>query len=130
MKPVIRFTSLPFVGDMVGVVSGVVQQAPDNYKIALYIKVNRGWWNKPMFSRRDTFITKKGTFSNKTVTGGLDQKATSIIAFLVPKNFQIPTAYYAPYLPDSLYRDAAAWAEVYRRTKKGLNEGLGYTFKS
>jgi hypothetical protein len=80
----------------------------------MYIKVNRGWWNKPMFSKAVTPINKSGEFQNPTVTGGLDYNATHIAVFLIHKKYTPPVAHGLFKLPIELYANSITYVDILR----------------
>ncbi len=57
-----------------------------DHQVILYIKVNGGWWVKPYLNQPATSISADGTWSIDYTTGGVDQTATEIRAYLVPTN--------------------------------------------
>jgi hypothetical protein len=96
--------SVPAYGQMgraKGVVNGL---APGNYhkfRIATYIHVN-SWWTKPTFAYPTVSISKKGLWSANITTGGVDEHADEIRAYLIPKNIEPPICSDDQYLPTSL----------------------------
>lgn len=85
----IEFTYVPpfeSFDDLQGSVSGV---DPDDYKVAVYINVS-GWWTKPYSGQPLTAINGDGSWSCDITTGGIDECATEIIAFLVPNGYDPP----------------------------------------
>src|ERR1035438_2533954 len=57
---------------------------PASYVIATFIYVVGSWWPKPYADQPTVAINPDGTASIKIVTGGTDQDATEIEAFLIP----------------------------------------------
>jgi hypothetical protein len=82
-------------------VSGV---NPAEYRVAVYIQVEGGWWTKPNFANPLTIIEPDSSWTCDITTGGLDQNATRISAFLVPQLYHPPLMDGAPLLPDTLYQ--------------------------
>ena len=85
----IEFTYVPpfeSYENLQGVVSGV---EPDDYKVAVYINVS-GWWTKPSMAQPLTAINSDRSWNCDITTGGIDQCATEIIAFLVPNGYDPP----------------------------------------
>jgi len=65
-----------------GVVKGVL---PQDYKVAIYIKINGSCWTKPTFAEPLTEIDCDGTFRCNIFTGGAnDKKASEVCAYLLP----------------------------------------------
>ena len=82
--PSVRFTSVPPFGSMRnlrGRVRGVPRAA---YRVAVYIRVNGGWWTKPSFAEPLTRLRPGGRWRCDITTGGHDEDATEIAAFVVP----------------------------------------------
>lgn len=108
--PIIEFTFVPPYGsslDLKGKVSHVV---PAAYHVAVYIRVGAGWWTKPYWSRPATPISADGTWSCDITTGGFDQRATEIVAFLIPATYSPPLASGQATLPAGI--EAAAVARI------------------
>jgi hypothetical protein len=84
---------------------------PTAYKIALFIFVEEagGWYTKP--TRRDSLThidPATGTWRTSITTGGIDQYATRIIAFLVPNGTAVQVCEPCSTLPPVLFRNAYA----------------------
>jgi hypothetical protein len=84
-----------------------------DYQVAVYIEVG-GWWNKPYWNRPLAPIQSDGRWQCDITTGGVDEQATRIVAFLVPKGFQPPLLSGSATLPAVLAETALARAEVSR----------------
>jgi len=84
-----------------------------DYKIAVYIYVS-GWWTKPTFANPITEMNPDGTWWCNIVTGGLDDQATRIAAFLIPSDYRPPRMEGHADLPSDLYQRAATHAIVER----------------
>jgi exo-beta-1,3-glucanase (GH17 family) len=100
--PQISFTAVPPIhsttDDLLhGQVSHV---APASYRVAVYIFVGGGWWTKPTFANPTTTIDPDGTWVCDIVTGGNDQDATKIHAFLIASDYTPPQGNGQPSLPD------------------------------
>ncbi len=104
VNPSVQFTFVPEWGTM-GLLHGKVYNTTINdHGVAVYIFVeeaNGGWWTKPTASNPVTPIQPDSSFITSFITGGLDQFATRIIAFLVPLSFSPPVLLGAA-LPGSL----------------------------
>lgn len=126
--PSVQFTSVPpyrSFEDLEGSAAGVVF---DDYRVAVYIFVS-GWWNKPYQDAPLTVINPDGTWVCDITTGGIDEYATRIAAFLVPKTFPPPVVSGEDALPDELYANAAAWVIHDRPVEYRLIQFAGYTWK-
>lgn len=87
-----RFSYLPpyptHSGDYLeGKIEGV---APSDCCVAVYIKVGDNWWTKPTYESPLTSINEDGTWKCNIVTGGYDEYASSVAAFLLPVGSEAP----------------------------------------
>lgn len=114
LKPSIEFTSVPLYGsfeNLKGLIKGV---NPADYKIAVYIYVDNSWWTKPYWDNPLTLINKDGSFTCDITTGGIDQYATKIKAYLLPKDYHPPVASGQSSLPSEIENKALAVKEAVR----------------
>lgn len=90
----ICFTGLPPYGTVDGFVSGqVMHVAPANCKVVIIIHVpGAGYWSKPTFDAPATAVQPDGSWRCDIVTGGYDECADQIIAYLVPADYDPPLA--------------------------------------
>jgi hypothetical protein len=86
----IDFTYVPAYGSYDHVWGKVCGVNPADYKVAAYIYVAGKWWTKPYWDTPLTPINGDGTFRFDYTTGGIDEQATKIIAFLVPNGLTPP----------------------------------------
>lgn len=84
------------------------------HKLAVFIRVGAGWWTKPHWNRPLTLINDDGSWSSDIVTGGTDQEANAIAAFLVPVGHDPPLLRGDPMLYDELCEKADAYVKVER----------------
>lgn len=80
-----QFTSVPPIGsdeNVKGKTCGVVNL---DYNIVLYIKVGGTWWIKPYSNSPYTAIAPDGSWEIDYTTGGIDEQATVLRAYLLPK---------------------------------------------
>ena len=84
----ITITNVAPLGEM-GKVSGVVGAGIKNYKVAVLISVYGSWWTKPYFSKPLTSIGS-GKWSTIFTTGGIDEDAEEVRAYLIPKGVTPP----------------------------------------
>ena len=91
--PAIVFDSVPPLSSYADLQGRALNIAPDDYRIAVFIYV-AGWWTKPYWheSQRLVPIRPDGTWTCDITTGGNDQTATRIAAFLVPAGYMPPIA--------------------------------------
>ncbi|MCW5851908.1 MAG: hypothetical protein KIT87_17680, partial [Anaerolineae bacterium] len=112
--PKLYFTYVPPYGSFEDLWGGVDCVQPANYKVAVYILVNGGWWTKPTFAEPLTPIRADGTWTADITTGGNDQNATRIAAFLVPNGYTPPPMNGGPDLPIVLYQTAVDYIDLPR----------------
>lgn len=95
--PRIAFSSVPSIGST-DVLTGRVRNAdPELYRVVVFIEVDGIWWVKPYWAQPLTDIAADGTWTCDIVTGGHDQDATAIEAFVVRSTIQLPSQ---PWWPD------------------------------
>jgi hypothetical protein len=64
---------------------------PADYKVCPYIRVEGGWWTKPSFDTPCVQIDPvNGTWAADITTGGQDEYALEIVAFLLPRAVNPP----------------------------------------
>jgi hypothetical protein len=98
--PSISFTNVPPKGSFSNL-RGVVRFAvPADHRVIVYIKVS-SWWVKPYFNSPLTRIADDGSWETDITTGGVDQTATEIAAFLVTKE-HVPNTGVSNNLPISV----------------------------
>jgi len=112
----IKFTSVPEYGSFDDLQGRVVCIEPvqfDKYRIVIYIKVGGGWWIKPDTAHKLTLIRIDGSWTADITTGGIDQNATEIVAFLVPSSYDPPALLGNKELPKELDENAITkeWVE-------------------
>jgi len=112
--PAIEFTSVPSYGTS-GILKGLIRHVnASDYSVAIYIKVGGGWWTKPYWNQPLTAIKSDGSWSCAIVTGGNDQNATQIIAYLIPKGYEPPLLNGDSSLPAVLNSNSVARVSVNR----------------
>jgi hypothetical protein len=134
--PKITFTSVPpfgkkppFTGPSEYTLYGRVDCInPAAYVVIVYIYPG-SWWIKPSFANPKTPINEDRTWSTRIRTGGIDERATQIAAFVVPKGFDPPLLGGNAELPDVLFENAVAYLiqDRYRTIKFS---GLTWNVKS
>lgn len=111
--PRLELTYVPPYGSFAnlrGKASGV---DPAAHKVAVYIYVN-GWWTKPYWEAPLTPLRPDGSFECDITTGGHDEFATRIVAYLVPNGYMPPLLAGEAELPAELETHALAKAEATR----------------
>jgi hypothetical protein len=81
---------IPAYGSNENLNGHIICVRPQDYKVAVYIKVNGGWWTKPTFDNSLTPIRDDGTWTTDITTGGSDHNATDIVACLLPNGDNPP----------------------------------------
>lgn len=108
--PSIEFTSVPAYGSFDNIRGRVRNVLPNDAKVVVFIYVVGRWWPKPYANTPFTPIRADGTFECDITTGGVDQLATEIRAYLVRKDYdnqlQLP--------PDPVTADVWAMASATR----------------
>ncbi len=125
-SPEIFLDVVPPVGSYENLRGHVACVKPADYRVAVYIKVS-GWWSKPYFDSPLTPIQSDGAWVTDITTGGSDQLATDIAAFLVPQGYSPPQMSGGAVLPDELYTNAQAYTSADRGAQRTLTFS-GYTW--
>ena len=103
-QPQIEFTSVPAYGSSSDLEGRVRNVDPDSFRVAVYIfPEGAGWWVKPTFPQPCTDIRPDSFWTADITTGGADNYAMRICAFLIPESSDCPLAGGLCYLPDTLY---------------------------
>lgn len=84
----------------------------DDLVLAVYIKVQDSWWTKPYWAYPLTTIQQDCTWQCEIVTGGYDEFATEIAAYLLPAGIDPPSCGACDELPD--IPETLAFASVER----------------
>jgi exo-beta-1,3-glucanase (GH17 family) len=112
--PAIELAYVPPYGSTDDLAGRVRHVKPADHRVAVYIQVNGLWWTKPFQNQPLTEIWPNGTWQTDITTGGIDEQASKIAAFLVPKGYDPPVLLGAPGLPQPLYQNSVAWTETTR----------------
>jgi exo-beta-1,3-glucanase (GH17 family) len=109
--PTIELTCVPPYGSKEFLQGQVWRVRPDDFKVAVYIYIAQlnGWWSKPTFDQKLTTINCDGSWAANIVTGGIDERATMLVAFLVPNGYVPWEANWARELRTELDSVAIAW---------------------
>jgi len=91
LHPSILFTDIPSFNNYIKDLKGkVVNVSPDNFKIVVFIFVSDyGWRIKPYPDEPYTYINNDGSWQCDITTEAYDHQATTIKAYLLPKDFQL-----------------------------------------
>ncbi|MDR4468965.1 MAG: glycosyl hydrolase family 17 protein [Nitrospira sp.] len=112
-SPTINFVQIPKYGTFTDLTGQVLHVDPSAYRVAVYIYVS-GWWTKPTFANPLTTIQIDGSWTADITTGGIDQNATRIAAFVVPKDYVPPLLSGDATFPSALTQAAVASREIAR----------------
>jgi exo-beta-1,3-glucanase (GH17 family) len=111
--PTIEFTFVPAYGSFDNLKGKVLHVRPDDYRVAVYIKVGNGWWTKPYWNNPLTRINRDGSWTCDITTGGIDHRATVIVAYLVRADYDPPLGRGGA-LPAELDQNSVAKVEATR----------------
>lgn len=109
----IEFTYVPPLGNYQDLQGRVNCVEPASYKVAVYIYI-LGWWTKPYWNQPLTSIRNDKGWTTDITTGGTDQCAVKIAAFLIPNGYNPPLISGGSELPPELYTNAIAYVTVDR----------------
>jgi len=126
-SPVVELTYVPPYGSFEYLQGRVACVEPADYKIAVYIYVS-GWWTKPYWAWPLTPIQPDGIWACDITTGGVDQNATKIAAFLVPNGYDPPLMGGGQSLPSELEENSVASVTVEREPIYRTIKFSGYTW--
>lgn len=112
-EPGIEFTYIPPHGSFNNLKGKVTGVNPSDYRIAVYIYVS-GWWTKPYWNRPKTSISSNGSWICDITTGGNDEFATVIRAYLIKATYDPPLAPQVGLPPDPPTEDVLDMAEAIR----------------
>lgn len=113
--PSITISAVPpygVAGDARGSVAPCID--PADYRVAVYIRVGGGYWTKPYWSQPVTGVAADRSWCADISTGGIDELASEVLAFLIPAGYDPPLLYGASSLPAELYGRAHGYALAYR----------------
>jgi len=111
--PTLRFTYVPPYGSSDNLEGEELHVDPTTYKVVVYINVAGTWWVKPTFAQPLTPIQHDGSWITDITTGGVDETATQIAAFLVPDGYNPPLTPTGT-LPAELLQNSVAHVQVSR----------------
>ena len=112
--PSIEFTSVPPRGSSEDLKGQVWHALPIEYAVVVYIKVGGGWWTKPYWNNPLASIKYDGSWTCDITTGGVDEQATNIAAYLVPATYNPPLASGETSLPIEFEQKSVAKVNVSR----------------
>lgn len=113
--PIINFTYVPPIGSFDDLKGNILHASPSANAMTVYLRVGGVWWGpKPTFNNPLTFINGAGAWKCDITTGGSDDQADRIVAFLLPLTFPPPAVSGFGGLPPVLYQKALASKEVAR----------------
>lgn len=86
----ILFTYVPTIGSTCNLKGKVVNVNPADYRVVVYIYVGGAWWIKPYWNNPITVIQSDGSWECDITTGGVDEQATKIRAYLIIVGYSPP----------------------------------------
>jgi hypothetical protein len=110
----LEFTNVPAYGSSVNLTGIVRYVKTEHVRIAVYIRVHGGWWTKQYWDSPATPISPDGSFSVSITTGGQDEQANEIAAFVIPAEYYPPGVRGEAELPAELIQKSLARARVTR----------------
>lgn len=113
-NPTIEFTYVPPYGSFENLSGQIWHVRPSDYRVAVYIKVRGGWWTKPYWNTPLTVIRPDGSWTCDITTGGVDQEATAIVAYLAPNGYSPPLMSGGSTLPGEIEQNSVAKVETTR----------------
>lgn len=113
-NPAIIFSYVPSKGSDENLRGCVCNASPADHALAIYINVAGGYWTKPYWAYPLTFLKDDGSWECDITTGGIDERATEIVAYLVPQGYDPPLMRGGLTLPAVLDSVAVAKARVTR----------------
>lgn len=113
-KPTIQLSNVPARGSFTDLFGRVQHVSPCQCQVAVYIRVNNLWYTKPFNNAPLTSLALDGTWRADITTGGVDERASDIAAFLVPISYLPPIMYGSLSLPDELQSRSLASVTVNR----------------
>lgn len=127
-QPGISLTTVPAYGSFADLQGAATCVTPADYAVAVYIYV-AGWWTKPSFAAPLTPLNADLTWSTDITTGGVDETAIEIAAFLVPGDFTPPLLAGDAPLPESLFDNAVAYTHASRSRRSLTFAGRSWHVK-
>lgn len=112
--PFIELTYVPPYGSFDDLRGRVLHVSPADHRVVVYIRVGGGWWIKPYLNAPKTLIRPDGTWTTDITTGGVDQDANAIAAFLIPATYDPPLSTGQGTLPAALNTNALASVTITR----------------
>jgi hypothetical protein len=112
--PLINFTYVPVFGSFDNLNGKVENIKISDFNIVVYIKVSGSWWTKPTSINPITEINNDGTWECDITSGGIDEQATEIVAYLIKKDYSPPILNGSSGIPDELERNSVAKAQKIR----------------
>lgn len=108
--PSIYFTNVPPKGAWGVSVSGCVKNVNQGqFYVTVFIRVDGRWWVKPFYNAMKTHFNDSGYWSARITTGGIDDEADMIRAYLLPTSFEPSSS-----ISDGYEENAVAQVEVSR----------------
>lgn len=113
--PAVELTFVPPRASMQDLRGRVLHLRPADHAVAVYIRVAGNWWMKPTLAQPKTVVLPDGSWVCDITTGGIDEQADAIAAFVIPKESAVPVALGTTTVPSVLNSIAVASVQVSRR---------------
>jgi len=115
--PQVVITNLPAYGSFDNLQGIILDANPASNAVAALIYVpGYGWVSKPTCAQTLAALQSDASWSADITTGGSDQLATRVAAFLVKTNYSQPCVDGAAFLPTNIFGQAIASAVVTRQS--------------
>lgn len=112
----VAFTHVPNYGSVENLEGKVLNTNYRDHAVVIYIMVGGRWWIKPYWDKPLTDIQADGSWICDITTGGVDETATQIVAYLVPASYQPPLAAGTEHIPEEINERAVAKAVIRRNS--------------
>lgn len=129
LDPVIEFTFVPEWGSSEDIHGRIVNVAPCDFGVLTFIRVEGNWWVKPYANTPLTTPRTSGTWSVDYTTGGIDEQATQIAVFLVPRDYDPPLVLGRSSIPQEVEEVAVAEAVVDRVRSPRMVQFSGFDWE-
>ena len=116
--PALELAYVPPFGSFDDLEGRVWHVRPADYKVVVYTRApwppSGGWWIKPTTGAPLTPILADGSWRTDITTGGVDQQATELAAFLIRNGYAPPLLTGSAVLPEELHANAVAEIQIAR----------------
>ena len=128
--PNLVFTHVPAWNSFERLEGKVFNLDPATHCVAVCIELHGTWWTKPLWATPCVAIRADGTWDCTITTGGSDEKATTIAAFVLESTCSPPLLGGQPELPRELLDCAVVSRRVSRSSPRIRFSGYEWMVKS